>query len=377
MKIRLFKPHLDQSDLESIKKTFDVNWLGLGTMVDQFEKEWSGKFGTKYSLGLNSATAALHLALAAFNFPKGKKVLIPSMTFSATAMAVLYNDLIPVFVDVENSNLTINIEDLKLKIDSDCVAIIPVHYGGSACDMDLLMQLANEHGLKVIEDCAHTQGGKYKGKYLGTIGDIGCFSFEEKKGMTTGDGGMICFNDDKIYEYLKPMRWVGIDKDTWRRVEGLSDLQDYSFHWFYEIRNIGFKYNMNNLAAALGLSQFKKLDEINETKNEAIKLYIQNLKDVKEIKFLMDYSNWTGSYWLFGLRVDVRSKLINFLSENGVSTGVHFTPLNEQPYFAKYMGKTPIANELYTKILTLPLYPMMSKEEVEYVCNVIKKYYNS
>lgn len=377
MKIRLFKPHLDQSDLESIKKTFDINWLGLGTMVDQFEKEWSGKFGTKYSLGLNSATAALHLALAAFNFPKGKKVLIPSMTFSATAMAVLYNDLIPIFVDVESSNLTINIEDLKSKIDSDCVAIIPVHYGGSACDMDLLMQLANEHGLKVIEDCAHTQGGKYKGKYLGTIGDIGCFSFEEKKGMTTGDGGMICFNDDKIYEYLKPMRWVGIDKDTWRRVEGLSDLQDYSFHWFYEIRNIGFKYNMNNLAAALGLSQFNKLDEINDTKNEAIKLYIQNLKDVKEIKFLMDYSKWTGSYWLFGLRVDDRSKLINFLSENGVSTGVHFTPLNEQPYFTKFIGTTPIANELYTKILTLPLYPMMSKEEVEYVCNVIKKYYNS
>ena len=375
MKIRLFKPHLDQSDLESIKKTFDINWLGLGTMVDQFEKEWSGKFGTKYSLGLNSATAALHLALAAFNFPKGKKVLIPSMTFSATAMSVLYNELIPIFVDVESSNLTINIEDLKSKIDSDCVAIIPVHYGGSACDMDLLMQLANEHGLKVIEDCAHTQGGKYKGKYLGTIGDIGCFSFEEKKGMTTGDGGMICFNDDKIYEYLKPMRWVGIDKDTWRRVEGLSDLQDYSFHWFYEIRNIGFKYNMNNLAAALGLSQFNKLDKINDTKNEAIKLYIQNLKDVKEIKFLMDYSNWTGSYWLFGLRVEDRSQLINFLSENGVSTGVHFTPLNEQPYFAKFAGKTPIANELYTKILTLPLYPMISKEEVDYVCDIIKQFF--
>ena len=377
MKIRLFKPHLDQNDLESIKKAFDINWLGLGTMVDQFEKEWSSKFGTKYSLGLNSATAALHLALAAFSFPKGKKVLIPSMTFSATAMAVLYNDLIPVFVDVENDNLTINIEDLKLKIDKDCVAVIPVHYGGSACDMDNIMQIAKDNGLKVIEDCAHTQGGTYKGKYLGTIGDIGCFSFEEKKGMTTGDGGMICFNDDKIYEYLKPMRWVGIDKDTWRRVEGLSDLNDYSFHWFYEIRNIGFKYNMNNLAASLGLSQFKKLDEINRTKNEAIKTYLQNLKDIKEVNFLMDYNKWTDSYWLFGLRVENRSKLINFLSENVVSTGVHFTPLNEQPFFSKFSGETPIARELYPKILTLPLFPMITKEEVEYVCDVIKKYYNS
>jgi perosamine synthetase len=375
MKIRLFKPHLDQNDLESIKKAFDINWLGLGTMVDQFEKEWSSKFGTKYSLGLNSATAALHLALAAFSFPKGKKVLIPSMTFSATAMAVLYNDLIPVFVDVENDNLTINIEDLKLKIDKDCVAVIPVHYGGSACDMDNIMQIARDNDLKVIEDCAHTQGGTYKGRYLGTIGDIGCFSFEEKKGMTTGDGGMICFNDDNIYDYLKPMRWVGIDKDTWRRVEGLSDLNDYSFHWFYEIRNIGFKYNMNNFAASLGLSQFKKLDEINRTKNEAIKRYIQNLKNVKQFDFLMDYNKWTDSYWLFGLRVQNRSELINFLSENGISTGVHFTPLNDQPFFSKFPGKTPIAKELYTKILTLPLYPMMKIDDVDYVCDLIKKFY--
>ena len=140
-------------------------------------------------------------------------------------------------------------DDLRSKIDDDCVAIIPVHYGGSACKMDIIMDIAKENNLKVIEDCAHTQGGKYKNKYLGTWGDIGCFSFEEKKGMTTGDGGMMCFNDSEIYNYLKPMRWVGIDKDPWRRVETKSKLKDSSFHWFYEIREIGFKYNMNNMAA--------------------------------------------------------------------------------------------------------------------------------
>jgi len=197
MDVRLFRPYLDEDDLKSIKKAFDINWLGNGSFVKEFEEMWSKKFKVKYCLGLNSATAALHLALAAFKFPKGKKVLIPSLTFSSTAMAVKYNDLEVVFVDVEKRNLTIDCNDLLNKIDEDCVAIIPVHYGGSPCEMDVIMEIAKKNNLKVIEDCAHTQGGIYKDKYLGTWGDIGCFSFEEKKGMTTGDGGMICFNDEK------------------------------------------------------------------------------------------------------------------------------------------------------------------------------------
>jgi perosamine synthetase len=377
MKVRLFRPYLDDNDLSSIKDVFDQNWLGLGTKVDEFEKKWSNKFGVKYSIGLNSATAALHLALAAFKFPKGKKVLIPSMTFSATAMAVIYNGLEPVFVDVEPANLTMDVNDFKNKIDEDCVAVIPVHYGGSACEMDAIVEISKKYDIRVIEDCAHTQGGMYKGKYLGTWGDIGCFSFEEKKGMTTGDGGMITLNDSDLYDYLKPMRWVGIDKDTWKRVESLTNLEDFGYHWFYEIRDIGFKYNMNNLAAALGVSQFNKLDEINNTKNNAIRRYLYNLQGCDDFQFLMDYQkNWTGSYWLFGLRVKNRSELINFLTHNQVSTGVHFTPLNQQPFFVKYSGKTPISDSLYSEILTLPLYPMMKNEEVDYVCEMIKKFFH-
>lgn len=376
MKVRLFRPYLDENDLSSIKEVFDANWLGLGTKVEEFETQWSAKFGVKYSIGLNSATAALHLALAAYRFPKGKKVLIPALTFSATAMAVLYNDLEPVFVDVEPSNLTMDVSDFEKKIDKDCVAVIPVHYGGSACEMESIIDIAKRYNLKVIEDCAHSQGGVYKGKFLGTWGDIGCFSFEEKKGMTTGDGGMLSFNDTEMYNYLKPMRWVGIDKDTWKRVEGLSKLEDFGFHWFYEIRNIGFKYNMNNMAAALGITQLAKLDAINETKNDAIRQYIQNLAGVGDFSFLMDYNNsWTGAYWLFGLRVKNRSELINFLSEKGISTGVHFTPLNQQPFFKKFVGETPVTDSMYPELLTLPLYPMMESEQVSYVCEMIKKFY--
>jgi perosamine synthetase len=172
------------------------------------------------------------------------------------------------------------------------------------------------------------------------------------------------------------MRWVGIDKDTWKRVESLTNLEDYGYHWFYEIRDIGFKYNMNNLAAALGISQLNKLDDINLTKNNAIRRYIHNLRGSDDYQFLMDYElNWTGSYWLFGLRVKNRTDLINFLTRKEVSTGVHFTPLNHQPFFSKYSGKTPVSDSLYPEILTLPLYPMMNIEEVDFVCDVIKEYY--
>ena len=378
MNVRLFRPYLDEKDLESIKVAFDANWLGLGSRVGEFEEAWTNKFQVKHSLGLNSATAALHLALEAFKFPEGKKVLVPSMTFSSTAMAVMYTHLEPVFVDCEPVNLTMDVEDLEKKIDEDCVAIIPVHYGGSACNMDRIMELAQKNNLKVIEDCAHTQGGTFNGRILGTIGDIGCFSFEEKKGMTTGDGGMLVCHDQEIFDYLKPMRWVGIDKDTWKRASEVEGLEDRSMHWFYEIRNLGFKYNMNNLSASLGLSQLAKLDDINGTKNAAIKRYIQNLSSIPGIEFLMDYSekSWTGSYWLFGLRLKNRPDFINFLTDKGVSTGVHFTPLNEQPYWQKFTGNTPVSSEIYKQIVTLPLFPMMNLEEVDYVCEVISEYYN-
>ena len=273
-------------------------------------------------------------------------------------------------------NLTICIEDLNKKIDRDCVAIIPVHYGGSACRMEEIMELAKKNNLKVIEDCAHTQGGLYKEKLLGTFGDIGCFSFEEKKGMTTGDGGMLCSNNKNIIDHLRPMRWVGIDKDTWRRAKDFETSKENSRHWFYEIRNLGFKYNMNNMAASLGISQLKKLDKINNSKNNSIHTYLNNLKGHKDYKLLMDYTtNFTGSYWLFGIRTSRRSELIEFLQTKGVSTGVHFTPLNEQPYFQNFPGETPRAKALYSDILTLPLYPVMEEGSVEYVCEMVNNFF--
>ena len=179
MNIRLFKPSLGKEELEKVEEVFSNSWVGLGPKVNEFEKRWANYVNAEIAIGLNSATAALHLALAAFNFKKGKKVLVPSLTFSSTASAVLYNDLIPVFVDSDPETLGIDIKDLK-KYDNNCVAVMPVHFAGHPVKMEELVPWARSKNLKIIEDCAHTSGSLYKGKNLGTWGDIGCFSFEEK-----------------------------------------------------------------------------------------------------------------------------------------------------------------------------------------------------
>lgn len=181
MKIRLFKPKIGKLELLEIKKVFKKSWLGYGEKVQLFEDKWSKFIDSKYSIALNSCTAALHLSLAVNNFKKNKKVLVPAITFSATAAAALYCDLIPVFVDVNRDTLVMDFEDLKKKYTKDCVAVIPVHLGGQPCEMEKIIPWAKKNKIIVIEDCAETAGGMYKGKKLGTWGDFGCFSFEEKK----------------------------------------------------------------------------------------------------------------------------------------------------------------------------------------------------
>ncbi|MBN1252550.1 MAG: DegT/DnrJ/EryC1/StrS aminotransferase family protein [Bacteroidales bacterium] len=373
MNIRLFKPSIGQEELDNIKQVFDREWLGLGPMVSQFEKEWNDYVGTKMSIGLNSATAALHLALMAYKFPKGKKVLVPAITFASTATAVLYNDLIPVFVDVEKDTASMDLEDLKRKYTDDCVAVIPVHNGGYPVPMDKLMEIAKELNLKVIEDCAHSAGGVYKGKKLGTWGDIGCFSFEEKKCMTTGDGGMICSNDIELIEPLKAQRWVGIDKDTWKRTQS-ADTENDAMHWHYEIALLGYKYNMNDIAAAIGLAQLHKLEQMNLKRRNIIKKYLNGIENLKTIKPIFPYDTEKGAYWFFGIRSEHRDELIIYLKNLGIATGVHFYPLPLQPLFAPYNNGCKVAEEIWKTFITLPSHIDLTDEELDFVIKAIQEF---
>ena len=375
MKIRLFKPSVGAEELAAVKEVFDRAWLGQGPKVREFEKAWSDYVGCQGSVAVNSGTAALHLALAAFAFHAGKKVLVPAITFISTANAALFNGLEPVFVDVDNDTLGIDLADLERKVTDDAVAVIPVHMGGHPVPMERLMEIARSHGLKVIEDCAHCAGGEYKGKKLGTWGHIGCFSFEEKKCMTTGDGGMICSDDVKLLEPLRTMRWLGIDKDTWKRNSQYTKTDADPRHWFYQISMLGYKYNMNDLSAAIGLVQLKKLDRMNSARRRAIAHYLVGLQDAKHIRPLLPYETDGGlAYHLFGVRHERRENLILHLKKHGIATGVHYTPLPLHPLFEAHREATPVACKIYESMITLPLYADIESKEIDYLVEAILEF---
>lgn len=375
MNIRLFKPSVGKEELEKISEAFDRSWIGLGPNVNEFEKEWAKFIECELAIGLNSATAALHLALMVFGFPEGKKVLVPSLTFSATASAILYNRLIPVFVDSDPKTLGMDLEDMKRKYDKDVVAVMPVHYAGHPVPMDELMPWAREKGLKVIEDCAHTAGAKYKGKTLGTWGDIGCYSFEEKKLMTTGDGGMIVSNNSELLKDVKAYRWVGIDKDNWKTAQTYTDSNKDAMHWFYEINLLGYKYNMNDLAAAIGLAQLEKLPAMNKRRSEIIQMYIEGLKDIDGVEPLLPFEPQSYVYQMFGIRAEKRDELMLHLKAKGIATGCHYTPLSIQPLFKPLGHNCSFIESEANKFITLPLHADLTNEEVNYVIKAIKGYY--
>ncbi|MDJ0645033.1 MAG: DegT/DnrJ/EryC1/StrS family aminotransferase [Flavobacteriaceae bacterium] len=337
--------------------------------------------GVKHAIGLNSATAALHIALTALNLPKGKKVLVPSLTFASTACAVLYNGLVPVFVDSDPITLGMDLADMKRKYDKDCVAVMPVHFTGHPVPMDELMPWARGKNLKVIEDCAHTTGmvkrgtPTYKGKALGTWGDFGCYSFEEKKLMTTGDGGMIVSNNDELVQNIKAYRWVGIDKDNWKTAQSYVNANKDAMHWFYEINVLGYKYNMNDLSASIGLAQLKKLDKMNARRSQIIERYMRGIEGINGVIPIVPFDVDKYVYQMFGIRAEKRDELMIFLKSKGIATGCHYTPLTRQPLFKPYAKDCSYIEQEADKFITLPLHYELTDEEVDYIIKYIKEFY--
>lgn len=376
MQIRLFKPSFDHKELDAVRSCFDRSWVGLGNKVNEFESAWKNRLGCEQAIALNSATAALHLALAEFRFPPGAKVLVPTLTFAATATSILYNDLVPVFVDASNADGQICLSDLEKKWDEDCVAVMCVHLTGHPCPMERIVPWARSKGLKIIEDCAHTSGSEYLGKPLGLWGDVGCFSFEEKKLMTTGDGGLMVTNDPSLFAQAKARRWVGIDKDNWKTAETYLAKNADAYHWYYEIDTLGYKYNMNDLAASIGLEQLKKLDDFNHKRGSIIKRYVNAFSTLENIKLFLPYEPDRFVYQLFALKVKEKERFIIKLKKLGIATGCHYTPLHLQPLFQKYISNCPKSEEIYDELVTIPLHADLTDEEVDYVIQHICEFDN-
>ena len=375
-KIRLSTPTVDESEIAEIKKVFKKSWLGFGPTTLKFERTWSKYFGSKYSIGLNSCTAALHISLAVNNFRKNKKVLVPAMTFSASAASILYCNLKPVFVDINPNTLVMSFEDLKKKYSKDCVAIIAVHFNGQPCEMEKIVPWAKRKDLVVIEDCAQTCGGTYKGKKLGTWGDFGCFSFQEIKIMTTGgDGGMICTNKKDVVKDLRALGFHGWDKDPWQRHKkssGNKNLQDK--HWEYSINKLGYKYNMTDLMASIGLSQLKKLKWFNYRRTRIIKKYLDGLKFCKNIVPAFPYKLKNSSYWMFTLRCKSRDELIKFLKSRGISTTVYIKPLPLHPLYKEYNHAIKNSLKVWKELVTVPTFPELTDNQLHFVIKSLKEF---
>lgn len=368
--IPFHKPYVTDDEINEVVDSVKTGWWTTGPKAIKFENEFKKYIGSKHCLAVNSWTSAAHLALEAIGLKKGDEVIVPAFTFTATAEIVTYFQAKPVIVDVEEQSLNISIESIKKAITGKTKAVIPVHYGGNPCDMDEIVGLSGSKGIKIIEDAAHALPAEYKGKKIGTIGNVTCFSFYVTKTLAAGEGGMICTEDDKIAERCSVMRLHGIGKDIWDRYS-----TDGS--WFYEVVAPGYKYNFSDLNAALGLAQLRKIDFLHSERKKIFNLYNEGFKDNPLLKTYRHKSDRSSSYHLFPVLLELekltldRSQFIGELKQLGVGASVHFIPLYRHPYYRDELGLSvkdfPASEHIYERIVTLPNWPGMNENQISKV----------
>ena len=372
-KIPLSDIDLDEEEIEKVVEVLKSKWLSTGPATQRFEEEFANYLSVKHTFGVSNGTAALHIAHMVLGIKEGDEVIVPSLTFVATANSTLYCGAKPVFADITSlDNFNISPDDILEKITNKTKAITVVHYGGYPCDMDAIMKIAEDYNLKVIEDAAHAPGAEYKGRKCGTFGDIGCFSFFANKNLVTGEGGMIVTNDDSLAEKIRITRSHGMTTLTWDRHKGHAPS--------YDVVAIGFNYRLNEMASALGLVQLKKLDKNNEKRKKIVEEYRKQMKDISEISVPFENYKEKFSYHIFPILLseDVsRNEFMDRLKESGIQTSIHYPPIHLFTYYRKMFGfkegvlpKTEFVGEY---VVTMPLYPMMNTDDVWYVCDTIKE----
>lgn len=365
--IQLFKPYMDDEEINAVAAVLRSGWIGLGPKTAEFEQQLAKYIRVPYMAALNSATAALDLALRLLNIQPGDEVIVPTMTFVSTAHAVVYNQAVPVFADVDDKTLNIDLDDVARKLTPRTRAIIPVHYGGRPVDMDRLREIAGN--IPIIEDAAHAFGAEYKGQKCGSIGDLACFSFQAVKNLATGDGGAIATKDKALADRAKRLRWLGIDKGTWDRSEG-----NRAYLWDYSVDEIGFKSHMNDIAAAIGLVQLRKLDQMNERRQEIKRRYNEGLADLDWLELPLDDTAESKSSWhIYCIQSDRRDELNAYMGKKGIGTGVHYRPIHMYSCYGDQPA-LPKAERAFQRILSLPMHAGLSNEEVDFIVDAIRSF---
>lgn len=364
---------IGEEEIKSVTNILKSKWLSMGPVTQQFEREFADYLKVKYAFGVSNGTAALHIANQVLGIRKGDEVILPSLTFVATANASIYCGAKPVFADIiSHHNLNISPDDILEKITDKTKAITVVHYGGYPCDMDAILEIAEDHNLKIIEDAAHAPGAEYKGKKCGTMGDVGCFSFFANKNMVTGEGGMIVTNNNVLAEKIRTVRSHSMTTLTWDRHNGHA----YS----YDITDLGYNYRINEIASALGIIQLSKLDKLNKKRRNIHKEYIIQLETIGEISIPFIDFKWKSSHHIFPVLLSEtldKYKIIDGLNEKGIQTSIHYPPIHHFSYYKHEFNLDdvilPKTEFVANNVISLPLYPDMTRENISYIAQSLKK----
>jgi len=370
---------IDDKDIEAVTETLKSDYLTTGPKIQEFEDEFADYVDAKYAVAIANGTAALHAATYAAGIKEGDEVITTPLTFAATANSVLYQDAIPVFADVNPKTYNIDPESIKEKITEKTKAIIPVHYTGQPCEMDEIKEIAAENDLIIIEDGAHAVGATYKKQKIGSIGDMTTFSFHPVKNMTTGEGGMITTDSKKLYDKLMKFRTHGITKDESEYI----NKSDGS--WYHEQQELGYNYRITDIQAALGITQLEKLDKFLDRRREIVNRYNQKFKEIDGL-IIPEQLKKTNSAWhIYVLQLELdkltgdRKEIFEALREKNLGVNVHYIPVYFHPYYQSLgyeKGICPNAEKLYKRIITIPLYPKMTDQQVDEVIKRIKSTIN-
>jgi perosamine synthetase len=368
MSLPIQRPSLGAEELAAVQRVFESRWLGMGPVCRAFEEQLEQFLGARHVVAVSSGTAALHLALAVLGLQPGDEVIVPAITFIATAQAVRMAGATPVFCDVDERTFNLDVRDAASRITPRTKAIVPVHYGGTVCDMEAVSRLATDANLRIVEDAAHAFGSTYEGRRVGTLSHPTCFSFDPVKNITCGEGGAIATDDSDLARKVAGLRALGIDRDTWSR-------RDSSRPWFYDVTGPGYRYHMSDINAAIGLAQLKRFDVFQRRRQQIARRYDDAFADVAGLALRRQHLERTCPFFYVVRVLDARrDHLMLYLRDRDIASGVHYIPTHLHRLFAESRTSLPIAERLYDEMLTLPLFCEMSDTQVEVVISAIRRF---
>jgi len=364
-KIPLFDLNFDEAEEQAVLDTLRSKWISTGPKTTEFENKFAVMLSSKHAVALSNCTVALHLALKVLGIKGGDEVICTSLTFVATVNSIMYVNAIPVFADIKSyDDLTIDPEDIERKITSKTKAIIVMHYGGFACDMKSIQQIALNHNLKIIEDACHGPLSEYQGQKLGTIGDIGCFSFFSNKNISTGEGGMLATNNTELAEKVRLLRSHGMTSLSYERAKGHSTS--------YDVIELGYNYRMDDIRASIGIVQLEKLKNDLEKRAQVRKWYIEQLSDLDNVIIpFKDYYDFSSNY-IFPIVLqnsisEKRDFVRNKLAEAGIQTSVHYPAVHRFLIYKEYYKTLPKTDYVTDNMITLPMYCNLRLDEINYI----------